>query len=308
MRVIIVGLGGQGRKRLAVAGGDVAATVDPAIPDATYSAIEQVPLSEFDAALVCTPDQTKLELLRYLLSHRKHVLVEKPLITSDESQLEGLRTMAREAGVACYTAYNHRFEPQLARLKTLVEQGALGTIYVVKGMYGNGTARNVRQSPWRDEGLGVLSDLGSHLLDLARFLFGASLGKFGLFSGHCFENCAFDHVLFGTRSSPLMMFEASLVSWRNTFRFEIIGERGSAHVDSLCKWGPSRLTIRRRVLPSGVPNEETQTAHGPDPTWTLEYEHFKRLCLRGDTNLDNDVWIARTLQELAQGIGEAVSF
>ena len=38
--------------------------------------------------------------------------------------------------------------------------------------YGNGTARLVRESAWRDAGAGVLPDLGSHLLDTARFWFG----------------------------------------------------------------------------------------------------------------------------------------
>ena len=40
MRVIIVGLGVQGRKRLAVAGYDAVATVDPVALDADYRSIE----------------------------------------------------------------------------------------------------------------------------------------------------------------------------------------------------------------------------------------------------------------------------
>lgn len=307
MKVVIVGLGVQGRKRRAVAGRDVVATVDPAVSEATYSTIEQVPLKAFDAALVCTPDQTKLEFLRYLVSHGKHVLVEKPLVAHDDSEIEHLMTMAREAGVACYTAYNHRFEPHLAGLKALVERGTIGTVYLARGLYGNGTARNVRKSPWRDEGLGVLSDLGSHLLDIARFLFGAPAGTWELWSSHAFENRAFDHALFGTRGMPSMIFEASLVSWRNTFRFEVVGERGSAHVEGLCKWGPSTLTICRRVLPSGRPQEEVQRIEGPDRSWALEYEYFTQLCRTGGTNLETDLWINRTLRELAPEIGEVVS-
>ena len=90
MKVVVVGLGIQGRKRLAVAGPDVVATVDPVAPGASHRAIEAVPLDSFDAALVCTPDQPKLELLRYLLTHRKHVLVEKPLLAQDAEPLQGL--------------------------------------------------------------------------------------------------------------------------------------------------------------------------------------------------------------------------
>lgn len=306
MRIVIVGLGIQGRKRLAVAGSDVVATVDPVVAGAACQQIEQVPLHTFDAAMVCTPDQTKLDLVRYLLRHEKHVLVEKPLLASELGQLRELAEMAQVAGVACYTAYNHRFEPHIARLKTILEAGTLGPVYLARCFYGNGTAAEVKRSPWRDQGTGVLTDLGSHLLDLVLFFFGAREGRFELWSANRFENRAFDHVLFGRTGNPVLALEGALVSWRNTFTLDIYGERGSAHIHGLCKWGPSTLTIRTRVLPSGRPAEEVQTLECPDPTWRLEYEHFKRLCQTGGTNLSNDLWITSVLNELAQAVGQEV--
>ena len=75
-------------------------------------------------------------------------------------------------GAVLYTAYNHRFEPHFVRMRDLVKSGALGTIYRCRMFYGNGTARLVRNSDWRDQGAGVLADLGSHVLDTARFWFG----------------------------------------------------------------------------------------------------------------------------------------
>jgi predicted dehydrogenase len=65
----------------------------------------------------------------------------------------------------------NRFEPHIARLKQILDSGNLGRIYLAKFFYGNGTARDVRNSPWRDNGLGVFSDLGSHMLDMAHFPF-----------------------------------------------------------------------------------------------------------------------------------------
>jgi predicted dehydrogenase len=307
MRIVVVGLGVQGRKRLAVAGPDVVATVDPVSPDARYQAIEHVPLDVFEAALVCTPDQAKADVLTYLLSHGKHVLVEKPLLVADEERILELAAMARTTGVACYTAYNHRFEPHLARLKMVLDQGAIGTVYLMRGAYGNGTAQDVKRSSWRDEGLGVLSDLGSHLLDLVLFLVGEPEGHFQVWNASCFETRAFDHVLFGTTGKPVVELEASLVSWRNAFTLEVFGDLGSAHIDGLCKWGPSRLTIRRRVFPSGRPHEETQMLECADPTWKLEYQHFTRLCHTGGTNLENDRWIHGVLTQLATESRGAVS-
>lgn len=298
MRLAIVGLGVQGRKRMAVAGKDVVATIDPAASaGARYAAIGEVPLDGFDAACVCTPDASKLDSLRYLLARGKHVLVEKPLL-ADPPAFEELAALARSTGAACYTAYNHRFEPHLVRLRETVQRGGLGEIYLARFFYGNGTARDVRSSAWRDQGLGVLSDLGSHLLDLALFLFGDLPGPCEVWSANRFENRSFDHVAFGVNGRPVVELEATLVSWRNTFSADVFGERGSAHVAGLCKWGPSTFTLRRRVLPSGRPSETVETIEQPDPTWAAEYRHFEALCRTGGGNIDTDRRIGAELRHL----------
>lgn len=281
MRVVVVGLGVQGRKRHAIAGPDAVATVDPVNSTADCRTLAEVPLASYDAALICTPDGVKIELLTYLLDHGKHVLVEKPLLAPDTSVLEGLGALARRRGVVCYTAYNHRFEPHFIRMKETVASGVLGRIYLCRMFYGNGTARDVRNSPWRDRGAGVLPDLGSHLLDTALFWFGRLDAPFAVWSASRFENQACDHLAFGSRGAPVLEMEITLLSWRNHFTADVWGENGSAHIESLCKWGPSTFTRRTRILPSGRPPEEAITLVQPDPTWAAEYAHFKRLCEGG---------------------------
>jgi predicted dehydrogenase len=304
MKVVVVGLGVQGRKRLRVAGADAVATVDPVVTDAAHRRIEDVPEGSYDAALLCVPDREKPALIEYLLSRGKHVLVEKPLFDSAES-LARFKSLAAANGAACYTAYNHRFEPHILRLKQVLERGELGTVYSARFFYGNGTARDVRDSSWRDLGLGVLPDLGSHLLDWTAFLFGRRDDPVQVWACHRFENRAFDHVRFGFGEKPALDFEVTLLSWRNSFRADLFGERGSAHIDSLCKWGPSTFTLRRRVLPSGRPDEESHTLVCADPTWQAEYEHFKRLCRDPETNIDTDIWIGSVLHAAAARVGVA---
>jgi scyllo-inositol 2-dehydrogenase (NADP+) len=300
MRAIVAGLGIQGRKRLAVAGADAVATVDPVVAGADFRCLEDVPLARYDAALVCTPDEAKIELLSYLLENGKHVLVEKPLLADDTSALERLRATAERRGVVCYTAYNHRFEPHFIRMKQAIESGALGTVYLCRMFYGNGTARDVRNSPWRDRGAGVLPDLGSHLLDTAMFWFGRLDSPFAVWSADRFENRAFDHIVFGARGTPMLEMEISLLSWRNHFTCDVYGERGSAHIDSLCKWGPSTFARRTRVLPSGRPPEESVTLVRADPTWAAEYDHFKQLCAAGGGNTAADIALNEVLKDLAR--------
>jgi scyllo-inositol 2-dehydrogenase (NADP+) len=305
MRVIVVGLGVQGRKRLAIAGDDAVSTVDPVAQDARYRGIEDVPLADYDAALVCTPDGVKLPLLTYLLGHGKHVLVEKPLIAESDGELARLRTLAVKKRAACYTAYNHRFEPHIVRLKRTLDSDALGKVYLAKFFYGNGTARDVRNSAWRDQGMGVFPDLGSHLLDWTLFLFGTPTTSAEVWRSDRFENKASDHFHFGFRgNAPELDFEMTLLSWRNTFRCDVFAERGSAHIDCLCKWGPSTFTLRQRVLPSGRPEEESETIKCPDPTWRLEYEHFLGLCANPATNIDNDIWINGVFNDVRRKLGD----
>jgi predicted dehydrogenase len=259
-----------------------------------------VPLSAYDAALVCTPDDAKIDLLTHLLGNRKHALVEKPLFAENPADLQRLKSLAESSHSVCYTAYNHRFEPHFERMKALIASGRLGRIYSARMFYGNGTARLVRDSAWRDQGAGVLPDLGSHLLDTALFWFGKPAAPFQVFSANRFENRAFDHVSFGANGSPVLQMEVTLLSWRNHFYADIFAECGSAHIQSLCKWGPSTFTVRKRKLPSGRPDEEPITLVQLDPTWEIEYAHFKQLCVTGESNIDNDIWINDVLAGLSR--------
>lgn len=302
MRVVVAGLGVQGRKRLVVAGADVQASVDPIQPEAQFKQIEEVPLGSYDAVLVCTPDAAKLPILRYLVANSKHWLVEKPLLAACTADVMELKRCAEARSLAAYTAYNHRFEPHVESLRKVIASGRIGKIYSAKFFYGNGTARDARNSPWRDQGAGVLPDLGSHLLDMVLFLFGEVPGPCRVWRADRFENQAFDHFNFGFHGDLPIDCEMSMLSYRNTFHADVYGELGSAHIDCLCKWGPSTLTVRKRVFPSGRPDEEATTHVCPDPTWSLEYAHFQSLCQSGSNNLANDIWIQSRLEEITAAI------
>ena len=119
MRVIVVGLGVQGKKRQRIAGEWCIATVDPVVNEADYSDVRDVPLSDYDAALLCVPDANKYGLIKYLVGHRKHVLVEKPLLFTNFEQFTEVEQMARDSETLLYTAYNHRFEPSIVEPKKL---------------------------------------------------------------------------------------------------------------------------------------------------------------------------------------------
>lgn len=294
MKIIIVGMGVQGEKRYKIAGTDVVATVDP-FKKSDFKNIYDVPLDLYDSAILCIQDDLKIEFIEYLLKNKKNVMVEKPLLSNNPKDLVRLKNLAKKNNKTIYTAYNHRFEPHFINLKKILKSKKLGKIYSIRLFYGNGTARLVRNSKWRDKGTGVLPDLGSHILDTLKFWFGKNFHDIKIISALKHENKSFDNVVIGKENNPSIIAEISLVSWRNHFFADIYGEKGSAHISSLCKWGPSSITVRKRLLPSGRPVEESTTYVKNDPTWNLEYKYFRQLCRDSKSNIDNDIWINKML-------------
>jgi scyllo-inositol 2-dehydrogenase (NADP+) len=299
MRVVVVGMGVQGAKRVTAAGADVVATVDPVKDGVDYRQLADVPHNSYDAALLCIPDEAKISLMTMLVREGKHFLVEKPVIADDDADIRDIIDAAASTGAICYTAYNHRFEPHFMRMKALIEDGDLGRIYAVRLFYGNGTARLVRNSAWRDQGSGVLGDLGSHLLDTIHFWLGIPDAPFVPTAINRFENKSPDHVVLTSVGVMSIQLEMTMLSWRNHFTCDVFAENGSAHIESLCKWGPSTFRHRRRVMPAGRPPEEAITLVQEDPTWATEYAHFKALCQESRPgNLANDLWLNTTLRSL----------
>jgi scyllo-inositol 2-dehydrogenase (NADP+) len=298
MRVVVVGLGIQGRKRAAVAAQDLVATVDPIVIDADYQDLMAVPLNSYDAVLLCVPDSSKFTLIKQSLEAGKSVLVEKPLALSrvEREQVEKFR---HTCGATVYVAYNHRFEPHIATAAHIFSSEVLGVSYSAYLSYGNGTASLVRQSVWRDKGLGVIPDLASHLLDMVDFWWGLENRDLSIVQMNRFENRACDQATLILSGRPSVIMQVSLVSWRNQFRAQVQCSNGSIDIEGLCKWGPSTLTQRDRKFPSGRPDEQANTIITTDPTWDSEYRYFRELVKKSDPgNLENSARIDDLLASL----------
>jgi predicted dehydrogenase len=116
------------------------------------------------------------------------VFCEKPLAHT-LSDAERMRDAAQDAEAAAGIAFNYRFIPAVQYAKQLIEAGELGDIHHVRGRYlQDGLVDPEAPWAWRmDEetaGSGALGDLGSHTLDLVRFLTGERIGDIERLSGH----------------------------------------------------------------------------------------------------------------------------
>ena len=300
MRTIVIGLGVQGNKRQLFAGKDFQFSIDPLNDKATFKNLDEVDFQSFDTALLCIPDELKFDYVKKLVTNGKHVLIEKPF-NLPSLQLKEIADLAKKTKTTVYVAYNHRFEPHWMTAKDLIENQRIGKIYKLNLFYGNGTAELVKSSLWRDKDLGVIPDLASHLFDLVDFWFGLSQYDIQVLSVNKFENNAYDNAVIKLVGSPEVILEISLLSWRNNFRAELVGSEGSINLDSLCKWGPSQLTIRNRKRPSGKPDEEISTLVCSDPTWEAEYRHFVNLIdNRNLGNLESNLKISQLFDKLRE--------
>lgn len=106
----------------------------------------------------------------------KHVFCEKPLARTAE-EAKTMLDAVQKAGVKHMVAFNYRFVPAIAQARQLIQSGALGRIFHFRGVYLQEWIIDPNfPKIWRldktQAGSGALGDLGSHVIDLARFLIG----------------------------------------------------------------------------------------------------------------------------------------
>lgn len=301
---IIIGSGTQGIKRLKYVKKyfNFKGYVDPLSNLAKYKNIKEVPTKIYDVAFLCLPDNSKKDVIDFLVKEKKHMLVEKPLILSSK-EYHHIEDQANKNNLYIYTAYNHRFEQHIINLKRLLQKKKLGKIYTIDIFYGNGTAKLVKKSNWKNKGDGVISDLGSHLLDIISFLFPKKKINYKITYKNKYETKSFDHAaIFSEKKNNKdinIFLEMSYLSWKNTFELNCIGEKGSAHINSLCKWGPSYFTIRKRKLPSGYPKEKVKKIISKDITWDKETKFFlSQINKKIKTNFSNDKSISIQIKKI----------
>ena len=299
MKAIIVGMGVQGNKRKKFLGKDFIYSVDK-FKKANFKSIYQVPLDKFDTVFACVPDKQKLEIVNYCINNKKHILLEKPFIVKNNKILLDLEKRAKRKKIICYTAYNHRFEPNVIKLKHLIKSKKLGKIYKCRMFYGNGTSLLVKKSKWRDKKTGVLTDIGSHLLDLCLFLFGKKIKLLRTAEINKFENKAPDHAIIKLEINKIKIeLEMTLCMWKNTFVCDVLASKGTAHLNSLCKWGKNTFCYRKRKFPSGIPYEKKISFMQPDPTWKAEYLFFKNLIKNNiKTDLRKDIILNKSFHQI----------
>jgi predicted dehydrogenase len=214
----------------------------------------------------------------------KHVLCEKPLGLDAAESWEMWRAAA-EAGVVHLCGFNYRFVPAIRRARDLIDTGVLGDLVHVRARYLQSWGWDAPGDVWRFDraqaGTGAIGDLGTHVIDLVRYLAGEIVSVSALVRTYV-EGREVDDAFVATielEGGAIGTLEASrLARGRvNQNTFELNGSRGSIafdleRIDELLvsEGGPY---CAERVTGDWFPPGHTL---GWGDTFTLEVERFLR--------------------------------
>jgi predicted dehydrogenase len=125
---------------------------------------------------ISTPGDSHAEIAIAAAEAGKAILCEKPLANT-VGEAERMLQAVEKAGVVHMLCHNYRRAPAVMLAKRMIDAGELGEIYHYRGTYLQDWVVDPRLPLlWRfrkeKAGSGALGDIGSHSLDLARFLVG----------------------------------------------------------------------------------------------------------------------------------------
>jgi predicted dehydrogenase len=141
------------------------------IPKVYDSPEELLDQEQVDFVDIITAIETHAPLVELAARHRLPVVCQKPMATSLE-EAERMVRVCREAGVPLYINENWRWQTPIRELARVLQSGVIGTPFRARIDMISGFPVFANQPFLKTLEEFILTDLGSHTLDTARFLFG----------------------------------------------------------------------------------------------------------------------------------------
>ena len=311
--VAVIGLGRFGRKRLASIASDAHARLRmvadsvPEVAERTGAELgcehtrnwqDTLACSDVDIVVVSTSTRFLPEIARAALENGKHVLCEKPFGRSSHEVLPAVEAAERNH-LCLKVGYNHRYHPALEKAHQLFVCGTIGKAHFIRCVYGHG-GRSGYDQEWRAQGEysggGQLLDQGVHALDLFRWFAGEfctvkACTRTSFWPIAPLEDNVF--ALLESSAGCLASLHASWTNWKNTFAFEVFGEKGYLKVCGLGgPYGTERLCWGRLRVLGVTPEEEHFDFPESDSSLDREWLDFVTCVREGRTPQSDgrDAW------------------
>jgi predicted dehydrogenase len=129
----------------------------------------------FDVLSIATPNGLHADHALAAIKAKKHVVIEKPMALT-KTDCEEIIFKALQANRHVFCIMQNRFSPPANWIKTLIESGKLGNIYMAQiNCYWNRDQKYYRNSEWKGTNAldgGTLFTQFSHFIDMMYWLFG----------------------------------------------------------------------------------------------------------------------------------------
>jgi len=180
-----------------------------------------------DAVVVAVPTAMHCEVVLHALQQGVHVLVEKP-IASTEDEAREMLAAAESQGVVLTVGHIERYNPAILELHKRLRRGDLGRVFKMH-------ARRLGPFPPRVRDVGVVIDLATHDVDIMHFLSGSRVTRVYA------ETASKIHTAHEDLLSGLLRFEDDSIgvldiNWLTPTKIRellVTGERGMFHADYL---------------------------------------------------------------------------
>ncbi len=130
---------------------------------------------EFDVLSIATPNGLHAEHALIGLEHKKHIVIEKPMALS-KADCEKIIFKALQVSRQVFCVMQNRYSPPSEWIKKIVDDGLLGSIYMVQiNCYWNRDSRYYKSDGWKGKLAldgGTLFTQFSHFIDIMYWLFG----------------------------------------------------------------------------------------------------------------------------------------
>ncbi len=124
-----------------------------------------------DAVLICSPTNTHSQYSIEAAQAGKHIFCEKP-VDMDIDKIKETVKAVEKAGVKFQVGFNRRFDHNFAKVKSLVKEGKVGDIHIVRI---NSKDPAAPPAGYVKGSGGMFMDMTIHDFDMARFLSGSEV-------------------------------------------------------------------------------------------------------------------------------------
>lgn len=183
-------------------------------------------LKNVDGVHICAPDKYHFDLAKQSMEHGRHVLIEKPFVTSMRDA-QRLAKMAKERRLVLEVGHLYRFANALKKAAELYRKGYFGKVYYINFYW-----THIFNNPVHPD---VMWDLMPHLIDMYNMITGEWPKKFAGFAlpMRRQEHSEVTFIEARTRNGPVSTYHVSWLSPIRKREIEIVGSKRSAHIDAV---------------------------------------------------------------------------